>query len=147
MSVINKDATRWLKQAGDDMTTAQILLESERYGPCAFFCQQAAEKALKSVLYAVGERPWGHSIPSLLDQVAVVLGVDVESTPVSEVEALDEHYMRPRYPDAQPEVAAEYDRATAELALEHARTVMAFAEKGIADVGRTPDNTKISDMG
>jgi HEPN domain-containing protein len=147
MSVINKDATRWLKQASDDMITAEILLESARYGPCAFFCQQAAEKALKSVLYAVGERPWGHSIPSLLDQAAVVLGVDAKDAPVSEVEALDEHYMRPRYPDAQPEVTAEYDRATAESALEHARTVMAFAQKGIADVGRTPDNTTISDVG
>lgn len=81
MSILHKDADRWLKQAGDDMTTAEILYESERFGPAAFFCQQAAEKALKAVLYSAGERPWGHSIPSLLDQVCAVLDVRAEDAP------------------------------------------------------------------
>jgi HEPN domain-containing protein len=100
MSTHQTDADRWLKQANEDLTTAKILLEAERYGPCAFYCQQASEKALKAVLYAAGERPWGHSIPSLLDQACAVLGIGPAEAPAAEVEVLDEHYMRPRYPDA-----------------------------------------------
>ena len=48
---MNKEALRWLTQASDDLGTAQILFDSQRYGPCAFFCEQAAEKGLKAVLY------------------------------------------------------------------------------------------------
>ena len=44
---VNQEAKRWLIQANEDLETADILLSSERFGPCAFYCQQAAEKALK----------------------------------------------------------------------------------------------------
>ena len=101
---MNEEATRWLTQAIEDLETAQILLGSGRYGPCAFYCQQAAEKALKAVLYDTGERPWGHSLSSLLDQICVVLKIDPAASPQTEAQALDEHYMRPRYPDARTEV-------------------------------------------
>lgn len=106
---MNEVANRWLEQAGEDLETARILLDSERFGPCAFYCQQAAEKALKAVLYTVGERPWGHSVSSLLDQICVVLSIDPSDVPEAEASALEEHYMRPRYPDARPEAESEYD--------------------------------------
>jgi HEPN domain-containing protein len=48
---MNEVANRWLEQANEDLATAQILLDSGKFGPCAFYCQE-------------------------------------------------EHYMRPRYPDA-----------------------------------------------
>lgn len=89
----------------------------------------------------------GHSIPSLLDQVCAVLDIDPASAPTAEVAVLDEHYMRPRYPDAQPESTSEYDRSTAELALEYARTVLGFAKKGIADAGTASDDRAVSDLG
>ena len=146
MTMINMDAQRWLRQAQEDMATAIVLFEAERYAPCAFFCQQAVEKGLKAVLYSAGERPWGHSIPSLLDQVCAVLGIEAEDAPVGEVEALDEHYMRPRYPDAQPEQLPEYDLSAAELALEQARTVLTFAERG-CNARTVPDDAAVSDMG
>jgi HEPN domain-containing protein len=60
---VNQEAKRWLIQANEDLETADILLSSERFGPCAFYCQQAAEKALKAVLYDVGERPWTALLP------------------------------------------------------------------------------------
>jgi HEPN domain-containing protein len=51
---MNTEATRWRGQAIEDLETAQILFDSQRYGPCAFFCQQAAEKLLKAVIYNAG---------------------------------------------------------------------------------------------
>ena len=43
---------QWLKKAESDLKTAKILLDAEvdDYFPCAFHCQQAAEKFLKAYL-------------------------------------------------------------------------------------------------
>jgi HEPN domain-containing protein len=122
------EATRWLAQASEDLHTAQILFDSNRYGPCAFFCQQTAAKALKAVIYHHGEKPWGHSVPSLLDQACVLLGMITDDTPTVEAEALDEHYMRSRYPDARTEQQCKYDRETAETALQYALAILSFAQ-------------------
>lgn len=130
---MKEDAIRWLTQATDDMDTAQILFDSERYGPCAFFCQQAAEKSLKAVLYQAGERPWGHSVSSLLDQICAVFRIDPGEVPQAEAQALDEHYMRPRYPDARTEVESDYEIETAQKALQEAQTILAFARKSLSD--------------
>jgi len=130
---MNKEAKRWLGQANQDLKTAQILYDAERYGPCAFYCQQAAEKMLKSALYDVGERPWGHSVPALLDQVCAVLGVAEAEAPTDEAVALDEHYMRPRYPDAQPQFEAGYNAESAQEALDQAQAVFAFVRRYLSD--------------
>jgi HEPN domain-containing protein len=99
----------------------------------AFFCQQAAEKALKATIYSAGERPWGHSVPSLLDQVCAILRVDPDGVPFAEAEALDEHYIRPRYPDARLQIEAEYDRETAEGALQDAHSVHTFVMENLSN--------------
>ena len=133
--MINLEAARWLKQAREDLETAEVLFNSQRYGPCAFFCQQAAEKALKAIIYNVGEKPWGHSVPSLLDQACALLQIERDYAPLAEAEALDEHYLRPRYPDVHPEALASYDQSVAEEALQQARIVLAFVEEHLKDAG------------
>lgn len=122
------EAQQWFEQAEQDLQTARILEQTARYGPCAFYCQQVAEKALKSTLYEAGQRPWGHSIPALLDQICAVFGVDESASPRAEVTALDEHYMRPRYPDARSEAESGYDKSAAQEALKQAQSVLAFAK-------------------
>jgi HEPN domain-containing protein len=130
---MNLEATRWRRQASEDLKTAQILFDSQRYGPCAFFCQQAAEKMLKAVIYNAEEKPWGHSVPSLLDQACAILQIEPGKAPAAEAEGLDEHYIRPRYPDARSGVEDAYDRETAEDALRQARVVCAFVEEILRD--------------
>jgi len=126
---MNEEAKQWFDQANQDLQTARILAESRRYGPCAFYCQQAAEKALKSVLYSVGERPWGHSVPALLDQICAALEIAEDGVPTAEAAALDEHYMRPRYPDARSESESDYHEEVAQEALEQAQAVLSFAKE------------------
>jgi HEPN domain-containing protein len=142
---MNEEATRWLTQATEDLTTAQILCDSQRYGPCAFFCQQVAEKGIKAVLYQAGEKPWGHNVSSLLDQLCVVLKIDPGEAPQNEALALDEHYVRPRYPDVRDE--AEYDAHTAHHALQDAHTVLAFVRKVMMDVREDTDDGTTTDLG
>ena len=110
-----------------------MLFAAERYSPCAFFCQQAAEKALKAAIYNSSERPWGHSVPSLLDQVCVILRVQPDNAPFMAAEALDEHYIRSRYPDARPSSEADYTREVAEGALQDAGSVHAFVLENLRD--------------
>ncbi|MCB0073456.1 MAG: HEPN domain-containing protein [Caldilineaceae bacterium] len=133
-------AERWSHQAADDLETAKALYGLARYGPCAFFCQQAAEKALKAALYKVSERPWGHSIPSLLDQYCVVFLADSSQAPHAEALALDEHYMRPRYPDARTEVESDYDQEAALEALNQVQVLMAFLKGNVSDAGENTDD-------
>lgn len=135
---MKQDSERWLAQSTDDLTTAEVLFGAGRYGPCAFFCQQVAEKALKAVLYRTGARPWGHNVSSLLDQICTILQIEPDLSPRNEVMSLDEHYTRPRYPDAGDD--ADYDIHSANRALKDARTVLAFARKVATDVGNTTDN-------
>lgn len=124
---------RWLAQAKEDVNTARILFDSKRYGPCAFFCQQAAEKAVKAALYRSGERPWGHSVASLLDQLCVTLQLEPADTPQAEAQRLDEHYVRPRYPDARADAELAYDEETAQDALQDAQALLRFVHKVTAD--------------
>jgi len=44
-----KEAHRWIQTAREDLETAEILFEKERYAHCCFHCQQAGEKAIFSM--------------------------------------------------------------------------------------------------
>ena len=132
---MNDLAQQWLNQSWEDLATAKVLFDAQRFGPCAFYCQQAAEKALKAAIYESGDKPWGHSLPSLLDQVCEVWQVDLADAPSTEVEALDEHYMRPRYPDARSLAYVEYDSGTAEEAQQQAQAILSFSRERVLHVG------------
>ena len=43
------EAQRWLDQAHEDLQAAQVLKNGERFAQACFYCQQAGEKALKSL--------------------------------------------------------------------------------------------------
>jgi HEPN domain-containing protein len=49
-----KESLRWFKQAEKDLKAAKNSLQSADYEWACFQAQQAAEKALKSILYAKG---------------------------------------------------------------------------------------------
>jgi len=60
-----------------DLDSARILHDSRGYNSCAFFCQQAAEKTAKALLYSIGESPFGDSVLQLLERFAEASGKDV----------------------------------------------------------------------
>lgn len=92
------EGRRWFQQATDDLHTATKLREIGIHYAACFFAQQAAEKALKSVLYAAGaERVRGHAVVELADEAARVnaslAGLSDEAAP------LDAYYIPTRYPN------------------------------------------------
>lgn len=94
------EGKRWLLQAEQDLEDAIYCLDGDKFHLTCFLGQQAAEKALKSYMYAKGEeRVLGHSVAELTKKV---IEYDMEFEGVSEASVLDKFYIPTRYPNGLP---------------------------------------------
>ncbi len=94
-----------------------------------FHSQQAAEKALKAVLPAVGvQPPKTHIIEHLL---MLLRGKEVDVGPVMEASRLTDYAVEARYPDFEDEPSEE----EALEALETARRVVDWAKNQLSRLG------------
>jgi len=124
------EAERWLKQAKADLAVAQTLLSTEHYAAACFHAQQGAEKALKSVLMANGQRlVWGHSVRDLAMQCETY---DPSFAELAEVGSLlDQFYIPTRYPNGLPSPAVpseNFTRSQASVAKDMAEKVLQKVE-------------------
>ncbi len=130
------EARRWLRQAEVELEAASLLAERLPALAC-FHCQQAAEKALKAILYAVGVRPvLGHSVGMLGE--AVRQRTSAFEALVDEAAKLDRYYIATRYPNGLPEggdPSTAFDEGDARSAIEVAEQVIAHARSFLADAG------------
>ena len=121
------EAKRWLDQAQDDFRWARHLAESGGYNIACFLSQQAAEKALKALLFHLGqELVTGHAVQGLCERAAELMP---EIAPkCSHWAFLDGFYLPTRYPDALPGgiPARAYDQDAARNALALAQEVIDF---------------------
>lgn len=60
------EGERWLAQAEDDLEAGRVLLAVGKHAQAAFMAQQAGEKALKGLWFALGLDPWGRSLARLV---------------------------------------------------------------------------------
>ncbi|MFX0000844.1 MAG: HEPN domain-containing protein [Candidatus Hermodarchaeota archaeon] len=129
---MNERTANWLEEANWDLENAKILFENDRFNTVVFHCQQAAEKAVKALLYHNKVNGWGHSIHSLL-----VKYKDLKNENFDDIErlalSLDKHYITTRYPDALPDIAPHkaYNKQEAEIALIQAKDIINFVNKEI----------------
>ena len=90
-------ADDWYNQAENDLLWAQDTLKSGHYAQACFVCQQAAEKATKSLaLYRGYDQIKSHSIYEIITG----LGINDELKTIAQ--RLDQYYISTRYPDAFP---------------------------------------------
>ena len=128
MKPARSEAERWLRQAESDLAFAELGAREGFPAQACFTSQQAAEKALKAVLYLAGARfvP-GHSLVELLERARV----DAESLLELRDSArqLDQYYIPTRYPNGLPGgVPAEvFSDEQAEDAVNRARAFIAAA--------------------
>ena len=95
------EATRWLRQAEQDLMDAVYNKDGERFNISCFLCQQASEKAIKAFLYLKGaEDVWGHSLIDLCED-AKIFDMFFD-TIKSEARQLDKYYELTRYPEFLP---------------------------------------------
>ena len=93
-----KESLRWFRQAEKDLKAAKNSLQSADYEWACFQAQQAAEKALKSILYAKGFRKiLTHSVFELIKEVSRFEGGFDEFKHGAKV--LDSVYITTRYPN------------------------------------------------
>ncbi|MFX1502074.1 MAG: HEPN domain-containing protein [Promethearchaeota archaeon] len=129
---MNERTANWLEEANWDLENAMILFDNKRFNTVVFHCQQAAEKAVKALLYHNKINGWGHSIHSLLEKYR-----DLKNANFKDIErialSLDKHYITTRYPDALPNIAPHnaYNQQEAELAIKQAKKIINFVNKEI----------------
>jgi HEPN domain-containing protein len=113
------EATRWLQQAIHDLRAARWNIEGGFHDTASFLAQQAAEKALKSLLYYIGARRTALLTHSLVEMIGVAgRRVGAVGDLLAEGRELDLHYVPSRYPNGLPSgyPHAFYARETAERA-------------------------------
>lgn len=122
-------ARRWLRQAERDLKAAGDSFASGNYEWACFQAQQAAEKALKAVLFLRGLRVvLTHSIFELVNKVGD------EELKKEDVKFLDSVYIASRYPNSFSEevVPSEYfDKGDAEKCLRLSESILRKAKKHI----------------
>jgi len=109
-------ACAWMKYALRDLRAAKTLLQETLWAESTFHAQQAAEKALKAVLTALGTRPpRTHNIKRLVMELKSA-GVDTGEIEDAEVYSLTQYAVEARYPDFEEEPSPEEAREALRLA-------------------------------
>ncbi len=92
------EAERWRRQAANDLAFARVALRERFHAQACFIAQQAAEKAVKSIAYGLGERTvLGHSLVALISRYA---DRRPELNAMQELGGiLDQYYVPTRYPN------------------------------------------------
>jgi HEPN domain-containing protein len=122
---------KWLVQAIRDLRSAENSLGSGDYYACAFWAQQAAEKALKALLIARGKVSRSHDLIELGYVIRDELNLDV-SRIMDNLRELTTHYITTRYPDAANGIPYEvYTESKARRALELAKEVVEWVRQNL----------------
>jgi|Deesub1362B_J571_1020462.scaffolds.fasta_scaffold39583_2 HEPN domain-containing protein len=119
-------ANNWA-QAQEDLETARILLETERYYASVFFSQQAAEKALKA-LYVQTKR----ELPKTHNLVELAIALEAPGEVIEAAQELTPDYLVSRYVNAAAGVPAQmYNSKSAKMHLDYAEAVMEWTRKSL----------------
>jgi len=129
-----EEALRWLIHAQDEFNDADDLRKRNRFYLALFHFQQAAEKALKALLYLKVkslEIFYTHSIHELL---TMMIEIDPEFKNVLLSKKLDQYYIPTRYPNGLPGgIPSRYfdDPKEAEEAMRLAKNIIELVDKKI----------------
>ena len=123
--------SRWMRSARMTIESARRDLEGGDYNWSCFKAHQAAEKALKAVLWGVGKPKMGHSLVHLLQHLVEALGVDAPDDVRRACLLLSKFYTPTRYPDVWSEGIPEefYSAEEASEAIESAQLVLEWVER------------------
>jgi HEPN domain-containing protein len=117
----------WISEAKNDFEGGKVLLKSKRYNLAVFHFSQAAEKAVKALLYLGGAKPWGHTILNLLLEYEKQ-GNDVTATLKQHAQDLEKSYLDSRYPEVSLVLGPKdkYDKRNATEARDKAKQIIDF---------------------
>ena len=121
----------WFKQSLEDLDTAKVLLNTNKYYASAFYSHQAAEKALKALLLYFGKDVKTHDLSKMLDIIKEEVNLNVEEVR-KEALKLNPNYTISRYPDAANSLPyLLYDKSDAEEYLKMAEKIINWVKNFI----------------
>lgn len=127
-----QEARRWLAQAENDLEFARLALREEFFHQACFVAQQSAEKSVKAIGYALGDRTIiGHSVVMLVERY--VGRVPELASLVEEAGVLDQLYIPTRYPNGLPGGVpyAAFHEPQAHAAIEAGERFLALAREHV----------------
>lgn len=129
---VREEVSNWLEEAKADLKHSKISIDASDYNWACFAAQQAAEKALKSlILHVLGEYPRGHDLVKLYSMVKEYVSLNIN---VADLPRLSIYYTQARYPNAGLErPSKEVTREQAEEALAIAKGIIDEVSKNIRD--------------
>lgn len=135
MSNRSKD---WLTQAERDLQKAEVDLKHSFYEWVCFTCQQAAEKAVKALIYQQNGDPWGHSILGLMKLIRDRL--PIPEMVLEYAQLLDSYYISARYPNGwfEGKPADYFNEKKAREALNAAQEICRFIRDLLSGEGKNP---------
>ena len=126
----------WLRQAHSDLAMAAYASEGDFHAQACYHCSQAAEKALKALLLALGQEPERtHSIERLLLSLEL-LGIETDPLRQLPLKPLQRMTTASRYPDGDEAPVDLFDARDGALALEVAKAVVGFADQQLGDLAQ-----------
>jgi HEPN domain-containing protein len=129
MNAPQLEAGRWFRQAQADLEVVRTLQAAKHHAAACFYAQQAAEKALKAVLFSQGSRMvLAHSVRELARQCQQHEPAFAEVA--DEAALLDQFYIPTRYPNGLPSPAIPSESYTATQS-EMAQAVAARAVRAV----------------
>ena len=122
----------WLAQADHDLKHARNAQQDGDYDWACFAAHQAAEKAVKGLFLALEGEAWGHSLTSLVEDLAKRMSVPDELR--QRARQLDKHYIPTRYPNGFDSGAPGdfYTKPEAEGAIADADAIIEFRRRAIS---------------
>jgi HEPN domain-containing protein len=126
----------WLRQAHGDLAMVAYASEGGFYAQACYHCSQAADKALKAMLLALGQEPERtHSIERLLLSLEL-LGIETDPLRQLPLKPLQRMTTASRYPDGDEAPVDLFDARDGALALEVAKAVVGFADQQLGDLAQ-----------
>jgi HEPN domain-containing protein len=119
---MKKEVKNWLEQAEHDLEVAEYNLDGNMLDAAAFYSQQAAEKALKSLYISKFNELW-----KVHDLVRIAKRIHAPANIIELCAKITPAYTTTRYPD----VGLAYDREDVEETLMSAKEILKWVKKNL----------------
>lgn len=124
---MKEEVKRWWKQTIDEISTAKALYKIKRYNYSSFWCQQAAEKALKTLLLHRG-----HELIKTHDLVLLAKKLDAPEHIIQLCKELTPVYVETRYPDLGEEGFKKFTKKETEEDIKRMRKIIEWTKKNLS---------------